>query len=183
MKTERAAGIDELLPEYFKALAVEERGMKLIKQLLDLCWREKALPAAWKISRVKLIFKKGDPSHCENYRPISLLCIGYKLLAMLLLECLKKAGAEDRLWQSQCGFKSISGTADALFIARRLLDLAWTTRENKLTFLALDWAKAFDSICPEKLEEALYRFGIPPAFIDMISSIYCNREFSCESLR
>ena len=34
---------------------------------------------------------------CENYRPISLLCVTYKLFAALVLHRLQLAGAEDRL--------------------------------------------------------------------------------------
>ena len=128
-------------------------------------------------SRVTLIFKKGDPSICDNYRPISLLSIGYKILASLLLKRLKDAGAEARIWGAQFGFKSGAGTADALFIARRIMDDAHAANEGSCIFLALGWAKAFDSISPSRLAEALRRFGIPSHFIDLIGNIYDGRQF------
>ena len=95
---------------------------------------------------MSLTFKKGDPAICDNYRPISLLAIGYKILAAIILARLKRAGAEDRVWNTQFGFKSGSGTTDALFVARRVLDNAWADKDATCVFLALDWAKAFDSI-------------------------------------
>jgi hypothetical protein len=97
---------------------------------------------------VTAIFKKGDTASCENYRPISLLAIGYKLFAIILLQRLKLAGAEMRIWQTQFGFRSNRGTTDALFLTRRLLDATWAKKDGKLMLLALDWAKAFDSVSP-----------------------------------
>ena len=103
--------------------------------------------------------------------------MGYKLLASIMLERLKKAGAESRLWETQCGFKSKAGTADALFVARRLLDQVWASSDLSAIFLALDWAKAFDSISPASLSSALLRFGIPQEFVTLVDNIYSNRRF------
>ena len=44
-------------------------------------------------------------------------------------------------------------------------------------WLALDWAKAFDSIRPEALLTALRRFGVPEPFSQMVPNIYQNRTF------
>ena len=121
------------------------------------------------------IFKKGDTAHCENYRPISLLQIGYKLFALVLLKRLKKAGAESRIWPTQFGFKSKSGTRDALFLARRMIERAWEQQNGKLIYLALDWAKAFDSISPDALVAALKHFGVPEKMLKVIRSKYTNR--------
>ena len=38
-----------------------------------------------------MLFKKGDTAECDNYRPISISPIGYKLFAAILLQRLKKA--------------------------------------------------------------------------------------------
>ena len=94
---------------------------------------------------VSAIFKKGDPASCENYRPISLLAIGYKLFATILLRRLNAAGADARIWPTQFGFRIGRGCADALFVARRLLERTRAAKDGSVVFLALDWAKAFDS--------------------------------------
>ena len=44
--------------------------------------------------------------------------------------------------------------------------------------LALDWAKAFDSVAPASLVQALQRFGIPNEFVQMVQAIYSRRRFS-----
>ena len=101
-----------------------------------------------------LLFKIGDPSNCANYRPISLLCIGYKIVAAILLQRLKKGGAEKNIWETQFGFKSNSGTFDALFLLRRVLDHLWAEKDASAVFVALDWATAFDRISPAGLIDA-----------------------------
>eukprot|EP00959_Pyramimonas_sp_CCMP1952_P125062 2614425-Pyramimonas_sp.AAC.1 len=85
---------------------------------------------------------------------------------MVLLGRLKDAGAEDRIWGAQFGFRSERGTADALFVARRLIEETWSSRSGKLVLLALDWAKAFDSVSPTALAQALVRFGTPGHFAE-----------------
>ena len=52
-------------------------------------------------------------------------------------------------------------TMDAIFLARRLVENANAVQESPLILLALDWAKAFDSICPRALIEGLKRVGVP----------------------
>ena len=98
---------------------------------------------------VTAIFKKGDPAFCENYRPISLLAIGYKVFATMLLRRLKAAGADTRIWLPQFGFRAGRGCADALFVARRLLEQICAAKDGSLVFLALDLAETFDSISPD----------------------------------
>ena len=122
-------------------------------------------------------FQKGDVSEPGNHRPISLLPIGYKLFANVLLFRLKAGGAEGRLWKTQYGFCSGRSTFDAVFLARRLLEQDAASREKKLILLALDWAKAFDCISPASLVQCLARFGVPAKFLEVVRAIYTDRRF------
>ena len=113
----------------------------------------------------------------ENDRPISLLNLGYKLFAALVHKRLVEGGAEDRLSASQFGFRSGRSTVDAIFMLRRQLDLAWAQRGGRLVVLALDWAKAFDSVSPAALAKALLRFGLPRHFVTFVEAIHKDRLF------
>ena len=149
----------------------------LSQRLRDKVWCSGHVPDDWHEAVVSAIFKKGDPVSYENYRPISLLAIGYKLFATILLRRLKAAGADARIWPTQFGFRTGRGCADALFVARRLLERTCAAKYGSLVFSAVDWAKAFDSISPDGLIVALRRFGIPDVFCAIIRAIYSGRRF------
>ena len=46
---------------------------------------------------------------------------------------------------------------------------ACESKGGSAVLLALDWAKAFDSLDPSALNRALVRFGIPRPFVDMVN--------------
>ena len=93
----------------------------------------------------------------------------------MFLRRLKRAGAEQRVWSTQCGFKSGTGTVAALLMARRILKEAWAEKGRSAVLLALDWAKAFDAVRPDALLTALRLFGVPEPFSHMVQHIYENR--------
>ena len=101
----------------------------------------------------------------------------YKVYATILLNRLKSAGAEARLWSRQFGFKSGCSTGDALFIVRKRVEQALAARGGQAFLLSLDWRKAFDSISPEALLHALARFGLPQHMLKVIRAIYSSRSF------
>ena len=99
------------------------------------------------------------------------------MFASLILQRLKQYNVDAYIWSTQFGFKSGLGTADALFVVRRMLERIWNEKDGSGIFLALDWAKAFDSIAPSSLISALKRFGIPDHFAKMVQAIYFSWEF------
>ena len=109
--------------------------------------------------------------------PICLLNVAYKIVAMVLLKRLLAAGADDRLWGSQFGFRRCRSTEDALHCVRRAIEGAWAHKGGRIHALALDWAKEFDSINTEALLNALRRFGLPSHVLSVIQSMYSNRTF------
>lgn len=67
--------------------------------------------------------------------------MGYKIFSFILLNRLKAAGVEDRIFETQYDFKSKSGSRDAIFIIRRFLDQCAMGKDKQMVFLALDWAR------------------------------------------
>ena len=96
------------------------------------------------------------------------------------LRRLLDAGADAKIWPSQFGFRRGRGTEDALHRARRAIERAWADRGGRVHLLALDWAKAFDSISPEALITSLRMFGVPCHFVNVISAVYADRWFFLE---
>eukprot|EP00959_Pyramimonas_sp_CCMP1952_P195642 4090614-Pyramimonas_sp.AAC.1 len=95
LKRNRAPGGDDIPAEFWKTICVPDSpAVEWATALCNRCLAEQSVPAAWHEALVAAIFKKGDVADCANYRPISLLPIGYKLYAMILLARLKDAGAD-----------------------------------------------------------------------------------------
>eukprot|EP00959_Pyramimonas_sp_CCMP1952_P300434 6283930-Pyramimonas_sp.AAC.1 len=85
------------------------------------------------------------------------------------------AGADERIWDTLCGFRPGRGILDAVFLIRRIVEEASAMQDKRLVLLALDWATAFDSIAPEALCQSLGGFGLPAKFLRCIEAIYANR--------
>ena len=119
-------------------------------------------PAAWKRSRLVVIFKKGDPTKASNYRPIAILPVLYKVFSRLLcdrmLEFIMPGQSID-----QAAYRKGFSTDD------HLLTLALTlekTREwNIELWLGLvDFEKAFDTVEHESLWRVLESEGFPEGY-------------------
>lgn len=106
-----------------------------------------------------------------------MLSIAYKILATMLKQRLVDAGIEQRLWETQYGFRKQRGTVDAIYIARRRIELACAQRQGRVSLLALDWRKAFDCINVQSLLDALRRLGLPAHFVNLVASIMDGRCF------
>ena len=103
--------------------------------------------------------------------------MGYKIIASIILRRFKQGIAGNRIRSTQFGFKSKSGTFDALFFLRRVLDDVWAEKDGSAVFVALDWAKVFDCISPDSLLDALRTFGLPRPFLEFMKNIYGNHQF------
>ena len=164
--------------ECFKALAYAP-GERLsgFLDLCNTCWAHGHVPNDWLLSRVAMIFKKGDPSNCQNYRPICLTAVAYRVYASMIKQRLLDAGLDGRLWHSQFGFRTGRSTVDAIYVARRRIELACAQRGGQVSLLALDWAKALDSVHVGRLTQCLQRFGIRGQTLEAIKGLMQNRCF------
>ncbi len=106
LKSGKAVKENDIPIEFFKALASSPgSSLDCFLDLCNDCLMDHAVPQSWLHARVAMIFKKGDPALCENYRPICVLSIAYKILASMLKQRLLDAGVEERLWQTQFGLR------------------------------------------------------------------------------
>ena len=85
LRRNRAAGPDEIPAEYLQALVDDGRGLRWLTDLCNRCWKQQEVPQQWSETYVKAIYKKCNSDSCDNYRPISLLCVAYKVFTAILL--------------------------------------------------------------------------------------------------
>ena len=69
----KAAGCDDVPPDFWKTLAQNEVAMDVLLELCQACWAKSDIPDKWRVATVALLYKKGDSSLPANYRPIALL--------------------------------------------------------------------------------------------------------------
>ena len=170
LRANKAAGEDELIPEFFKAS--KHVIVNHLKILFDEIWKNESIPSSWSCSVLIPIFKKGSPSECCNYRGISLLDIGLKILESVLLNRFKDI-REQHMRENQAGFRSGRGCVDQIFTLRLILS-------NRHEFLQpsivtfVDFKSAFDSISRDSLWNIMFNKGIPQKLINVFKGIYAK---------
>jgi exonuclease III len=115
---------------------------------------------------IKLIPKKGDTSQIKNWRPISLLNVGYKIISKAINNRLKKI-SDTILSRAQKGFTNGKILQECLFNIGEFI--SHCNQEGIESFvLAIDQAKAFDTVNHAFVFEVYKFFGLPEKFIDLL---------------
>ena len=119
--------------------------------------------------------KKGTGNDPANYRPISLTCIASKLFEHIatsnFMGHLVNHGI---LYEKQHGFmKGRSCESQLLELTHGLLN---SLHDGKQTYLiVMDFAKAFDKVCHEKLVTTLHIYSVDPTTTHWIRGFLSNR--------
>ena len=113
MASRKAADSKGIVAELLKHSS--DKLLEAIALLFEDVVKPQAMPPeSWKQTRLKVLFKKGDPRNVENYRPISVLPILYKLFSKVI--CAKIRVILDRAQSvDQGGFRSGFACDDHLF--------------------------------------------------------------------
>lgn len=143
--------------------------------IFNKCIAQGKWPEHFKRAEVIPIFKAGEKSKTNNYRPISLISNLAKIFERMIHNRFTEFFNEfNIISNNQFGFRKGTGCDNALasiteFIYNRL-DL---TKPVIATFL--DLVKAFDTVNHEILYDKLYRLGIRGLALDLIKSYLKNR--------
>ena len=123
---------------------------------------------------ITLIPKSNDVLHTTNYRPITLLCADYKILAKILSERMKLV-LHKVIYQKQfCGIPGRS--INQCNIELRDL-LHYANKSNlDLAIINLDWYKAFDLVPVEFVFKVLHTLGFGDSFVSWIKILYTDIE-------
>ncbi|KAE9415135.1 hypothetical protein Angca_009335, partial [Angiostrongylus cantonensis] len=121
-------------------------------------------------SKTLSLFKKGDLHDIDNYRPICLLSVVYKLFTRVILNRIGRTLDEGEPCE-QAGFPKGFSTMDHIHTITRLIEVS---REYKrqLCLTSIDLEKALDSIEIEAVMEALGSHGVPNKFIKIPRELY-----------
>ena len=128
------------------------------------------IPETWRESFFTLLHKGGDSIDPNNWRPIAVLSIPYKLLARIVFNRIRGI-LDAQQSQEQFGFQKKRSTSDAMIVAESLISQSLEFNVD-LWLVSVDLRKAFDRVEHGPLFEALQRQGLPACYIHLLRAIY-----------
>ena len=147
---------------------------KLLFLFFTHCYKQKQIPASWKISLTILLYKKGDPAQLPNHRPIALANTIYKFFTSTLTYILSAYGEKYQiLHDSQEGFRAERSTARQLQLLIAALEDAKFTNQD-IYLLYIDFKNAFGSLDHARLLAIMKDLGYPADAIMLVGNIYSH---------
>ena len=116
------------------------------------------------------LHKKGDKSKCSNYRGISLLNIGFKVLEAVLKNRLEPA-YESVARKNQAGFKRNQECRDQIFTIRQL-DAQRYRFDRQTVLVFVDFKAAFYSVVRNIIWTIVETHGLPGNIADILKYMY-----------
>ena len=137
---------------------------------------EGKLPSIWKTANVIPIFKKGDKTNPNNYRPISLTPICVKILEKILRDPLMNFLEDTNFFsESQFGFRK--GRSCSSQLLEVMNDLSkYTEDKTNIDIIYFDFKKAFDTVPHKRLLYKLENAGLTGNILNWIKDFLKNRK-------
>ena len=174
LNNKKSFGVDTISSYFLKVASLVIT--PYLMHLFNVCFNNGLFPEVLKVFKIIPIYKAGDKSKVNNYRPISLLPSLSKVMEKLLVERLTSfLNASGILYDRQYGFRKKRNTTQAVLdLVTNLYD---NISKNKLSSLvAVDLTKAFDTVNHKILLEKLDYYGIRGICNDLIRSYLSNRQ-------
>jgi hypothetical protein len=164
--------IDVALPEgELLNEPVTPMGIHLYRIICGI-WTTSGQPGKWEEAIIASLHKTGDPTDLQNYRGISLIAVGMKVVTSILASRITMAmEANDLFYKGQAGYRN-GEEAVAQFIS--LTEIIKRRRgEDKKTYAVfIDFKKAFDRVYHEALFEKMDALGFRGKFLELVKNIY-----------
>ena len=141
-------------------------------EIVCIMWEKEEIPPDLVRAIFIMFYKKGARDDFSNYRAIGLLCHSFKVLSILALRRMQHA-IEQRLPDSQAGFRKARGCRDNVVVLRTIMDSVLRAgQEAVVTFI--DYSAAFDTVSHRFLDESLAAAGVSTKVRRIIRAIYSS---------
>ena len=138
--------------------------------MINASIREGRLPPGVTQGMIVLLYKGSDQQALTNWRPITLLNLGYKIYTKALQLRLQPV-LMDVISPDQLAFLPLRFILDNLLITQETM--AWEESSNQpLIFLKLDFSKAYDMVDWQCMYKIMEKLGFPQVFIKMVSLLF-----------
>ena len=174
LRSDKAPGPDKVHPHILKSFA--DVLSKPLTIIFNQSLSQKNLPSIWKTGNITAIFKKGDKSLPQNYRPVQLTCIICKIIETIITEAILLHLIMNNLEDlHQHGFTRGKSTATNLIQALNVWSEA-LSHGIPVDVIYLDYEKAFDKVPHQRLLKELHRQGIRGAVLAWIADFLHDRK-------
>ena len=140
-------GYDGISPRLLKHCALPL--CQPLLHLFSLSLSQNYIPLEWRTHLIKPIWKSGNKTSVENYRPISLLCITSKVLEKIIYNHLINFAVKS-VSTTQFGFlHSRSSLQQLLILFNNVVNSLQKGHQTDVAYL--DFSNAFDSVAHNEL--------------------------------
>jgi len=147
---------------------------KLTANMANESFLRGELIETFKLGLIKLIPKKGNAEKVGDWRPITLLSCGYKLISGVIAARVEKYMGK-LIGRAQKGFVSTKNISTVTMNIVDRISESWREREA-MGVLCIDFVKAFDSIEHEFIRNVLKFFNFGERMIGFISTLLHDRK-------
>ena len=148
--TNKASGGDGIPVELFQIL--KDDAVKVLHSICQQIWKTQQWPQVYKRSIFIPIQNKDNANECSNYCTIALISHTNKVMLKILKARLQQY-VYCELPDVQAGFRKGRGTRDQIANIRWIIEKAREFQKN-IYFCFIDYAKAFDCVDHNKLENS-----------------------------
>ena len=175
VKPWKASGPDSICPEL-----VIHAGTALkswLRGFLSSCLRQLKIPKVWRRALVVAIPKPKKPvEDPKSYRPISLLCVPYKILERLIYARIEPI-VNPLLPDEQAGFRHGKSTVDQVVLLTQNIKDSFEAKK-KAGAVFVDLTAAYDTVWHRGLTCKLLRLLPNKHMVRMIMKLVRNRSFT-----
>jgi hypothetical protein len=172
LDTNKGAGSDSISPMY--AVKCAESLSMPLSLIFNKSLSVGVFPTLWKEARIVPIYKSGDKSNVENFRPISILPVFGKVFESLLCPLIYWH-VKQLIIPQQHGFvKARSTTTNLIDFISDIVEAVDSRASADVIYT--DFSKAFDMVNIKMLKQKLSLYGISGQLLNWCSSYLTGRK-------
>ena len=174
LKSGKAPGRDNIHPGF--VIHQSAKTMAWLCSFFTSCYRRSKLPKTGRRATVVALPKPNKPvQDPKSYRPISLLCVPFKILEMLIHSRVDPV-VDPQLPQEQAGFRRGRSTVDQVTLLTQDIEDSFQNNE-KAGVVFLDLTAAYDTVWHRGLHLKLLRIIPDRHMVGFIMEMLSNRSF------
>ena len=170
---------NDIPAEFFKYAKESPELIAEMMKLFSIIWETHEIPQSFKHSLWKGT-SKGSPKDPKTYRGLQVGSSLCKIMIITILDRLKM-WYDEQLLDNQNGFRSGRGTADGIYITKRVQQIT-DQMEKPAYILFVDLTAAFDHVVRSWLFTSIYQRFPPGADINLIKILEARYEHLTTSL-